>query len=277
MSKIELDKYYTPKDLAEYCVNKTKEIIGEENITEWLEPSAGSGVFLDFLDDNYLAYDIAPEDNRIVKQDYLNLELDYKKGRCVIGNPPYGVKNNLTVAFYKKSIQIADYIAFILPISQFNNDIKLYEFNLMYSENLGVRQYTNRNVCCCFNIYKRPKNELNRKPNYKLKDIEIRESLKNKNPKRSKCITKHEFNYDIRIMAWGGGIGRSNQLGCEVKYEGQFTKEFCIKIHNNKLKDRVIDLIKNTHWEDIYPMTATPNLLQWQVYKYIKEQIPEIK
>jgi len=33
MSKINLDKYYTPSDLAEYCVMKTKEIIGVENIT----------------------------------------------------------------------------------------------------------------------------------------------------------------------------------------------------------------------------------------------------
>ena len=43
MAKIELDKYYTSDDLAKYCVEKTKEIIGEENITEYLEPSAGSG------------------------------------------------------------------------------------------------------------------------------------------------------------------------------------------------------------------------------------------
>ena len=76
MSKIELDKYYTPKELVEYCVNKTKEIIGEQNIVEYLEPSAGGGVFLDYLDKPYLAYDIEPEDDRIVKQDYLNLDLE---------------------------------------------------------------------------------------------------------------------------------------------------------------------------------------------------------
>ena len=45
MAKIHLDKYYTPPDLAEYIVNKTKLIIGEENISEYLEPSAGTGVF----------------------------------------------------------------------------------------------------------------------------------------------------------------------------------------------------------------------------------------
>jgi len=26
-----------------------------------------------------------------------------------------------------------------------------------------------------------------------------------------------------------------------------------------------------------YSMTSTPNLLQWQIYKYVKEKIPEIR
>lgn len=277
MAKIELDKYYTPKDLAEYCVNKTKEIIGEENIIEWLEPSAGCGNFLDYLGDNYLAYDISPEDDRIVEQDYLTLDLEYKKGRCIIGNPPYGNKNNLTVSFYKKSIQIGDYIAFILPISQYKNNIKLYEFDLLYSENLGRRQYSNKTVHCCLNIYKRPKHNLNKKPSYKLKDVEIKESIKNSNPKRNKTVNHTDFNYDIRIKAWGGNTGTKSQVGHEVDYPNQYPKEFCIKIHNEKFKEQVINLIRNAVWEEIYPMTGTPNILQWQVYKYIKEQIPEIE
>lgn len=53
MAKIQNDKYYTPSDLAEYCVHKTEEIIGKENITEYLEPSAGAGVFLDYLKQNH--------------------------------------------------------------------------------------------------------------------------------------------------------------------------------------------------------------------------------
>ena len=273
--KIELDKYYTSKDLAKYCIDKTFEIIGKENINEIIEPSSGNGSFSSQL--NCIAYDIDPECEGIIKQNYLTLNKNYKEGRLIIGNPPYGIKNNLTVAFYKKSLELGDYISFILPISQYNNDIKLYEFDLVYSENLGIKQYSDRKIHCCLNIYKRPINcILNKKPNYKLIDVEIKEALRNSNPKRNKEITKDIFNYDIRIMAWGGGVGRVNQLGCEVQYEGQFTKEFCIKIHNEKYKKDVIKLIKNTHWEDIYPMTATPNLLQWQVYKYFKKQIPKI-
>jgi len=77
--KIELDKYYTPDKIAEYCVNKTKEIIGDEYISEYIEPSAGAGVFLNYLDKPYLAYDIEPENTKIIKQDFLNLDLEYKK------------------------------------------------------------------------------------------------------------------------------------------------------------------------------------------------------
>ena len=33
----------------------------------------------------------------------------------------------------------------------------------------------------------------------------------------------------------------------------------------------------NNMRKEVYSMTATPNLLQWQVYKYLKEQIENIK
>ena len=104
MAKIKLDKYYTPWDLAQDCVIKTKQIIGAENITEWLEPSAGNGVFLSYLDNNYIAYDIDPDKDEIHKQNYLELNLPYKKGRCIIGNPPYGKGNYTSVKFFKKAI-----------------------------------------------------------------------------------------------------------------------------------------------------------------------------
>ncbi len=263
MAKIINDKYYTPPDLAEYIVNKTKEIIGEENITEYLEPSAGAGVFLDYLDKPYLAYDIEPEDDRIVRQDFLKLELEYKKGRCVIGNPPFGVKNTLSVQFYKKAIKIGDYIAFILPISQLNNSQQMYEFDLIHSEDLIKRLYSDKEIHCCFNIYKKPNQGLNNKIKYKLKDVEIIEvRLGNK-----KCNE-----YDYAICSWGS-------IGKEITKpnSNQYAKEFYFKIHNQKLKDSIIELLKTVDWINEYSMTATPNLLQWQVYKYLKEQIPELK
>lgn len=155
-NKIPNDKYYTPPSIAEYCVQKTKEIIGVENITEYLEPSGGAGVFLNYLPQGTFSCDIEPEDNRVVQGNFLELDLSYKKGRCVIGNPPYGTKGNLFTQFYNKACELGDYIAFILPISQYNNDIKLYRFDLIYTEDLGVQNYSGIDVHCCFNIFRRP-------------------------------------------------------------------------------------------------------------------------
>ena len=78
--KLHLDKYYTPIILAKYCIDKTYKIIGKENIIEVIEPSAGNGSFSNQIED-CIAYDIEPEDDRIIKQDYLTVDLEYKKGR----------------------------------------------------------------------------------------------------------------------------------------------------------------------------------------------------
>ena len=69
MPKIDKDKYYTEETLAQYCVNKTFEVLG----TDWnriIEPSAGAGAYLKYLPKNTLAYDIAPEAEGIETADY---------------------------------------------------------------------------------------------------------------------------------------------------------------------------------------------------------------
>ena len=88
----------------------------------------------------------------------------------------------MSVAFYKKSIPICDYIAFILPISQYKNDTKLFEFDLVYSEDLKERLFTDRVVHCCFNIYRRSESGINSRPNHKLQDVEIMERIKKQEP-----------------------------------------------------------------------------------------------
>ena len=265
MSKIENDKYYTPVDLAKYCIDKTFEIIGKENITDIIEPSAGNGSFSNQLD--CTAYDLYPEGDNIIKQDYLKLDLPYKKGRLIIGNPPYGRANNLSVQFYKQAIKQGDYISFILPISQLNNNQKMYEFDLIYSEDLGKQIYSNIKLHCCFNIYKRNPNGLNKKPNYKLKDVEIKEYRRGKGGQ----TIPSDYNYDIAICGWGN-------VGNKVEYTGQYVKEIYIKIKNAKYRQEVIDLINNTDWKKYMSSITRANSLKlWQIYKYIKEQIPEIE
>lgn len=59
MSKIENDKYYTPISVANNCWNKVLKVIGEENISEVIEPSVGNGAFLNHATQMvHFAYDI---------------------------------------------------------------------------------------------------------------------------------------------------------------------------------------------------------------------------
>ena len=268
MSKIQNDKYYTPPDLAQYCVEKTKEIIGADNITEYIEPSAGAGVFLDYLDKPYLAYDIEPEDDRIIQADWLDVNLEYKKGRCVIGNPPFGSRNTLSVRFYKKSVKVSDYVAFILPISQFNNNQQMYDFDLIYSEDLGECYYSDIPLHCCFNIYQKPKSGLlNKKPNYKLTDIKIIEY------RRGGGEINIPSGYDYAMGSFGAGC-----VGKEIQSQGQYALECYFYINNEKLKSRVLDVLKNTDWKSMSKgISDTYRLPQWKIYKYLKEQIPELR
>lgn len=240
-------------------------MVGSHNITEYIEPSAGAGVFLDFLDKPYIAYDIEPEDERIIKQDWLTVDLDYKKGRCIIGNPPYGEKNLLSMKFFRKAIEVCDYIAFILPISQWNNNQQMFQFDLMYSENLGVRTYSDREVHCCFNIFKRPEGGVHCSPNtYPLNDITIKEVRASR-----KQFLPKDFKYDIGICSWG-------DVGKIIKNDCTYVKETYIRINNKQLKEKVVQVLSEARWREIYPMTTAPNLTQWQIRKYLKEQIPEL-
>ncbi len=266
MAKIENDKYYTSPELAKYCVKKTKEIIGEENITEYIEPSAGAGVFLDYLDKPYLAYDIEPEDERIIKQDWLTLDLEYKKGRCIIGNPPFGARNSLAVKFYKKSINICDYISFILPASQYNNNQKMYEFDLIWTEDLGIKNYSGINLNCAFNVYKRNSKGIRNKPvDYTLKDVEVIEF-------RRGSKDKFPSVYDFGMCTWGDG-----SCGKEIKKVGQYAQEHYIIIKNSKFEDKILRVCKNTDWRHLYPSVSSAKLQTWKIYKHLKEQIPELE
>ena len=179
-NKLHLDQYYTSEEDMNYCVNKTLDVLQDNgySISEFLEPSAGQGIFSDYLyttGKNVIAIDIEPKGEGIEQSDFLEYEISYKKDRLVITNPPYGSRLSLARKFYKKSIEVADYISFILPISQLNNKESMYEFDLLYSEDLGELVFSgNRRVHCCLNIYVRPKNgKLNKKKKNKLKDIEI--------------------------------------------------------------------------------------------------------
>lgn len=266
IAKIKNDKYYTPKELAKYCIDKTYEIIGEENISEVIEPSAGNGSFSLQIPTLCWSYDIEPEHKSIIKQDFLTLDSQYLYGRLIIGNPPFGARGSLAVKFFKKALELGDYIAFILPISQYKNTQKMYEFDLIHSEDLGIKKYSGIDIHCCFNIYIRPVDGTHKTPpKYDLKDIEVVEFRRG-----SKDVAPKE--YDFGMCTWGDG-----SCGKQIDYQGQYAQEHYIVIKNPSFKEKIIKLCNETDWRHLYPSVSSAKLQTWKILKYIKEQIPELK
>lgn len=111
------DRFYTKNLIAKQCVDYLNSLVDTSN-AHFIEPSAGAGAFLPYLN-KYDAFDILPAAKGIVKADWLELNKtslynDYLN--IVIGNPPFGVQNNMAIKFFNAS-KDADYIAFILPKS----------------------------------------------------------------------------------------------------------------------------------------------------------------
>lgn len=121
--KNDLDQFYTKDAIAKLCWNHLNTFLHsrKKNVDDlfFLEPSAGSGSFFNLMpEDRRLGIDLHPQNDGIIKQDFLKI---FHIDRCprktvVVGNPPFGKKSNLAIAFFNHASRMADTVAFILPI-----------------------------------------------------------------------------------------------------------------------------------------------------------------
>lgn len=122
-----LDKFYTKEDDVNKCLTSIEDFHSYDLI---VEPSAGNGSFSKKIP-NCLAYDIAPEEEGIIEQDFLKLKKIPKVKKVLfIGNPPFGQRSVLAKEFIKKCISLNAYtIAFILP-----NTFKKYTNQTVFND-----------------------------------------------------------------------------------------------------------------------------------------------
>ena len=127
-----IDKYYTKSEVVELCLNLVKQHIQINTNDLIIEPSAGNGAFIPgikTLSEHCVFYDLEPEHNEIIKQDYLivnsnNFKNNETQSIHVIGNPPFGRQSSMAIKFIKKSCEFCNTIAFILPKSFKKDSLK---------------------------------------------------------------------------------------------------------------------------------------------------------
>lgn len=263
--KFEHDKYYTPDSVVVKCMEVLKECVDVNKIDTVVEPSAGGGAFIPSIEEifpqsNKIYLDLYPENSKIREQDYLEFQYEKESNEkvLVLGNPPFGSRNNLARKFFNISTGYADYIAFILPISQYENVASMYQFDLICSEDLGLVPFyfegDIREVRCCFNVYKRPIGGLNKKKVYKFEELYI-EDVRGWNKKK---VTPEEVCNDlVRLCAWGSGVG---YVSPDKPYYAQ-------ELHVHTSDESIRNFCKNFDWMGVASLTATPSLYVWRVYE----------
>jgi 16S rRNA A1518/A1519 N6-dimethyltransferase RsmA/KsgA/DIM1 with predicted DNA glycosylase/AP lyase activity len=135
-----IDKFYTKINIVEQCLEAIKKHINVSKDDLIIEPSAGNGPFIEHIKaitDNYMFYDLEPENIEITKMDFLNFDFTdvkekYKKIH-IVGNPPFGRQASLAIKFIKKCCLFSDSISFILPRSFKKESMKKH-----FSENFHL-------------------------------------------------------------------------------------------------------------------------------------------
>lgn len=127
---IGLDQYNTLPEVAEYCWNSFQKTLKKDRVIltnyKIVEPSAGTGSFYNLLPKkNRIGIDIDKFNDEYIQQDFLTWQPNNTDQRpcVVIGNPPFGYRGWLALAFINKAAEFCDYVGFILPMS-FQSDGK---------------------------------------------------------------------------------------------------------------------------------------------------------
>jgi predicted RNA methylase len=235
-----IDKYYTKLSVVEQCIKLVKKYINISNNDLIIEPSAGNGSFIKdikTLSTNYNFYDLEPEHDEVIKQDFL--EFDYEKIKQkfknihIIGNPPFGRQASMAIKFIKKCCLFSNSISFILPKS-FKKDSmqKCFEkhYHLTHEidllENSFLVNGVESDVPCVFQIWK-----------YKE---ELRQVVDKKLPLNFKFVKK-EDNPDISFRRVGVNAGTIMK---EID-DKSFQSHYFIKFTNNKTIDGNIKNLKS--------------------------------
>jgi hypothetical protein len=187
------DKFYTEPRISLQCIELFREEIKVSENDILLEPSAGDGSFIPALSSIHtnrrLFYDLYPEHESVIRQDYLQLSPKQFVNEVVhvIGNPPFGRQSSMAIKFIRHSATFAKTISFILPKSfkkisfqsKFPTCFHLVkEFDL--PENSFLLNSKPHNVPCVFQIWER--REVDREPEQKHTPLGYRFVKKHETP-----------------------------------------------------------------------------------------------
>lgn len=237
--KIKLDKFYTKKNVAKSCIDLIDNLNDYDLI---IEPSVGGGSFFNNLKEyNVLGIDLDPtiKHEDIITHDWLTYNIDFLIPKVlVIGNPPFGKRNKLSVDFIKHAALFNNVysIAFVLPDVYNKHTLQKNipkEFRLKTIFKLPYNSFEvdgeEYHVPCSFFVFEKSSGT---------------------------CLRFNPDNYK-ETVDWTYGtkedadfyiMGASPKTVKELKDVEPNNRGYYIKLKENKDKDKIIEKFKNLKW-----------------------------
>jgi predicted RNA methylase len=243
--KDNLDKYYTKEEVAKYCIS----LVGDRSCYHLtVEPSAGSGRFSNLIE-GCIAYDIEPENDRIIKKNFFDVTYSNKKSILVIGNPPFGKRAKIAIAFFNHASQWATTIAFIVPVQFRKWSVQKHlnkRFHLIVDNDLPKDSFEYEgktvDVGCSFQIWtiKEVEYDLRLQGTPPVSHPDYTMWLYNNTPEALKYFNRSEYTWDFAVPRQGYydySYRVTNQDELNPKVQWMF-----FKAHSKSILDRLLSI-----------------------------------
>ena len=119
-----LDQFYTKSEVARACWEHFTNTLSTLNRSLsdlfFVEPAAGTGAFYKLLpSEKRFGIDLVPKCKGVKSQDFfkVNAFRSTPGDTVIIGNPPFGKRGKLAIAFFNHAARFADIVAFIVPVN----------------------------------------------------------------------------------------------------------------------------------------------------------------
>ena len=160
------DQFFTKKEVAIECLNAVAFEYDFAAFDLVVEPSAGTGSFLYNLPENKrigieIDDDLCRANPRYLHKSFFDFEPDKGENILVVGNPPFGTQNKLSVEFFNHAAKFASVIAFIIPKTWNKHSIHNRldkRFHLVKTIDLPLDPFEGNKpttVKCCFQIWEK--------------------------------------------------------------------------------------------------------------------------
>jgi len=121
--EVGLDQFFTRPEVAKQCWDSLLQHMklndAKEEDYKFIEPSAGLGAFYNLLPtQRRVGIDVEKFNSKYIQTDFLSWKPSKSKfNYACVGNPPFGYRAWLALAFMNHAAQFCDYVGFIVPMA----------------------------------------------------------------------------------------------------------------------------------------------------------------